>query len=65
MFGGRARDLRSLPSPHTPLPTRIRVRGRRGLVAPPSPDHKLKELGGAGVSSTSVSPVETPGLRSQ
>ena len=28
--GGKARDLRSLPSPQTPLPTRVRLKTLRG-----------------------------------
>ena len=28
-YGGRARDLKSRPSPHTPLPTRVRGPARR------------------------------------
>ncbi|OGP75355.1 MAG: hypothetical protein A2Y80_10585 [Deltaproteobacteria bacterium RBG_13_58_19] len=35
--GGRARNLRSLPYPHTPLPTLFMGLRKAGVNVPPSP----------------------------
>ena len=63
--GGRARDLRSPPSPHTPLPTPFKLAGEGGAFRPRLPQNLGLGVGGGwGTATLAPSPnITKPTIR--